>query len=152
MIGRNLLDNSRLISSVCFIQYWVQDCCRSESTGLYFTISHWSRYLGCVVTIPESFYVLTKILPDRVFIHTKERCGGAISVTERSWAGPISKVEPHISERFCAILWWGSFGAVLTSIGSRDGNVSWGRESAMKGLNTTSGAQFAALPLIKPVV
>ena len=82
----------------------------------------------------------------------KNGCGGAISVTERSPAAPISKVEPHISERFCAILWWGSFGAVLTSIGSCDGNVSRGRESAMKGLNTTSGAQFAALPLIKPVV
>ena len=54
----------------------------------------------------------------------KNGCGGAISVTERSWAAPISKVEPHISERFCAILWWGSFGAVLTSIGSCDGNVS----------------------------
>ena len=33
-----------------------------------------------------------------------------------------------------------------------DGNVSWRRESARKGLNMTSGAQFAALPLVKPVV
>ena len=41
-----------------------------------------------------------------VFLFTqKNACGGAISVTERSWAAPISKVEPHISERFCAILW-----------------------------------------------
>ena len=35
---------------------------------------------------------------------------------------------------------------------AQDGNVSWRRESARKGLNTTSGAQFAALPLVKPVV
>ena len=31
-------------------------------------------------------------------------------------------------------------------------NVSWRQESARKGLNTTSGAQFAALPLVKSVV
>ena len=37
-------------------------------------------------------------------------------------------------------------------IWQRDGNVSWRRESARKGLNTTSCAQFAALPLVKPVV
>ena len=34
----------------------------------------------------------------------------------------------------------------------QDGNVIWRRESARKGLNTISGAQFAALPLVKPVV
>ena len=37
-------------------------------------------------------------------------------------------------------------------IEQQDGNVSWRRESARKGLNTTSDAQFAALPLVKPVV
>ena len=30
--------------------------------------------------------------------------------------------------------------------------VCWRRESAQKGLNTTSGPQFASLPLVKPVV
>ena len=30
---------------------------------------------------------------------------GAISVTERSCAAPISKVESHISDRFCATVW-----------------------------------------------
>ena len=30
---------------------------------------------------------------------------GTISVTERSCASPILKVERHISDRFCAILW-----------------------------------------------
>ena len=37
-------------------------------------------------------------------------------------------------------------------IQQQDGKVSWRRESAQKGLNTTSGAQFPALPLVKPVV
>ena len=37
-------------------------------------------------------------------------------------------------------------------IWQQDGNVSWRRESARKGLNATSGAQFAALRLVKPVV
>ena len=31
-------------------------------------------------------------------------------------------------------------------------NVIWRRESARKGLNSTSGAQFAALTLVKPIV
>ena len=35
---------------------------------------------------------------------------------------------------------------------NKNGNVSWRRESARKGLNATSGAQFADLPLVKPVV
>ena len=34
----------------------------------------------------------------------------------------------------------------------QNGNVIWRRESARKGLNSTSGAQFAALSLVKPVV
>ena len=32
------------------------------------------------------------------------------------------------------------------------GNVIWRRESARKGLNSNSGAQFVVLPLVKPVV
>ena len=35
----------------------------------------------------------------------KSGCGGAISMTERSCVPPISKVEHHIADRFCAILW-----------------------------------------------
>ena len=31
----------------------------------------------------------------------------------------------------------------------QNGNISWRRESARKGLNTTSGAQLASLPLVK---
>ena len=27
------------------------------------------------------------------------------SVADRSWAAPISKVERHVSDRFCATLW-----------------------------------------------
>ena len=35
----------------------------------------------------------------------KSGCGGTISMTERSCVPPISKVEHHIADRFCAILW-----------------------------------------------
>ena len=35
----------------------------------------------------------------------KSGCGGAISMTERRCVPPISKVECHIVDRFCAILW-----------------------------------------------
>ena len=34
----------------------------------------------------------------------KNGCGGAVSVTERSCAAPIPKVERHLSDRFCAVL------------------------------------------------
>ena len=36
-------------------------------------------------------------------------------------------------------------------IKQQDRNVSWQRESKRKGLNITSSAQFAAVPLVKPV-
>ena len=35
----------------------------------------------------------------------KSGCGEAISMTERSCVPPISKLEHHIADRFCAILW-----------------------------------------------
>ena len=41
---------------------------------------------------------------------------------------------------------------LIRLIQQQDGKVSWLLESARKGLNTTSGAQFAALPLVKPMV
>ena len=37
-------------------------------------------------------------------------------------------------------------------IWQQNGNVSWRWESALKGVNAISGAQFSALPLTKPVV
>ena len=40
----------------------------------------------------------------------------------------------------------------IRPIWRQNGNVIWRRESARKGLNSTSGAQFAAQPLVKPVV
>ena len=39
-----------------------------------------------------------------VFTH-KNGDFGAISITERSCTAPISKMEPHISDTFCATLW-----------------------------------------------
>ena len=47
----------------------------------------------------------TKIISDRASVDTRAvSCGGANTVTERSCAAPISKVERHISDRFCAIV------------------------------------------------
>ena len=60
--------------------------------------------LGYVPSASDSFCAVMKIIPDRASVH-KNGCGGAISVTERSCVLPISKVEVHISDRFCAILW-----------------------------------------------
>ena len=58
--------------------------------------------LGYVHSASDSFCAVMKIIPDSSH---KNGCGGAISVTERSCVLPISKVEVHISDRFCAILW-----------------------------------------------
>ena len=41
---------------------------------------------------------------------------------------------------------------IIRLILQQDGNVSWRGESVRKELNTTFGAQFTALPLVKPVV
>ena len=60
---------------------------------------------GHVHSIPDSFRAGIKIILERVSVHTQKRCGGAISVTERSCAAPILNVERYISNGFCAILW-----------------------------------------------
>ena len=39
-----------------------------------------------------------EIIPYRVLFTLKKCCGGALSVTKRSCAAPISKVESHISD------------------------------------------------------
>ena len=54
--------------------------------------------LRYVRTIQDSFSAAAKIIPDRASVHSKNGCGGAISVTERSCAAPISKVVSHISD------------------------------------------------------
>ena len=52
-------------------------------------------------TIQDSFCAGTKPIPDRASLPGTHKNGysGAISVTERSWAAPVSKVESHISNR-----------------------------------------------------
>ena len=58
-------------------------------------------------TMPLGSCVSTKTIPDRDCVHTQVKNGdfGAISITERSCTAPISKMEPHISDKFCATLW-----------------------------------------------
>ena len=57
----------------------------------------------------------TKLCP-RKFTHENGDFG-SIYVTERSYAAPTSKVESHISDRFCAILWCG--------VNTSDAEVNW---------------------------
>ena len=45
---------------------------------------------------------------------------------------------------------WRSLVTIVRLIKQQNGNVTWWRKSARKGLNSTSGAQFAALLLLKP--
>ena len=42
-----------------------------------------------------------------LFTQTKNDDLSAMNVTKQSKAAPISKVEPHFSDRFCATLWCG---------------------------------------------
>ena len=61
--------------------------------------------LGCVRTIQESFCVCRKSIPGIGLLFThKNGDFGLISVTERSCAAPVSKVERYISDRFCVTL------------------------------------------------
>ena len=54
---------------------------------------------------PIPFAPRTKIKPDRASVLTqKNGCGGANSEKKRSLATPISKVERHISDKYCAIV------------------------------------------------
>ena len=58
----------------------------------------------------DSFWAATKIMSietDRAFVQTQETDVDfvAISGTDQSFAASITKVESHISDRFCAILW-----------------------------------------------
>ena len=44
-------------------------------------------------------------VPDMASVLThKNGCGGAISIKERSFAVPISKVDRHISYKYCSIV------------------------------------------------
>ena len=68
----------------------------------------------------------------------KSGCGGAISMTERSCAPPISKVEHHIADRFCAILWCSvntyltRRGSKIRSFSSDDGNSNENVKKAIR--------------------
>ena len=72
----------------------VQSCCFARNGGV--------KNSGHVHTIPETFCARAKIIRIGPLLTHKNGCGGAISGTERSCAAPISKVERHTSDRFCA--------------------------------------------------
>ena len=93
----------------------------------------------------------------------------------RGCIAPVSRghgFKPRWSPEFCCLfifqilrgsffIWFTHFSwlSIKRTLGSgpkvsaleRVPNVKWERESARKGLNATSGTQFAALPLVKPV-
>ena len=54
-------------------------------------------------TVPDS-PVLRQHSYELPFTHIKDL--GTISVTRRNCASPVSKVERHISDRFCSTLWY----------------------------------------------
>ena len=58
-----------------------------------------------VHTVPQTFCARAKIIRIWPLLTHENGCGGTISATKRSCAAPISKVERHTSERFCAKLW-----------------------------------------------
>ena len=55
--------------------------------------------LAVVHTIPDSFCAGMKTIPGRALFTHKNGDFGAVSVTERSCAAPISKLESRISDR-----------------------------------------------------
>jgi len=75
----------------------VQSCCFARNCGV--------KNSGHVHTILETFSKQAKIIRIGTLLTHKNGCGGAISVKKRSCAAPISKVERHTSDRFCAKFW-----------------------------------------------
>ena len=63
---------------------------------------HRNARLGCVLTTP--FTPARKPFRKGLLFTDKNRDFGANSMTERSCAEQISKLERHISERFCSTL------------------------------------------------
>ena len=61
--------------------------------------------LGLTVVIPDSSYAGTKIILDRPLFTYKIGDFGTMFVTEQSCPAPISKVESHTSDKFCATMW-----------------------------------------------
>ena len=66
-----------------------------------------TTHLGYVHTIPDSFWAAKKIILDKEGFCSNTENGdfGWISMTERSCAAPITKVERHLSDSLCASLW-----------------------------------------------
>lgn len=82
-------------------------------------VCYWFFFLFHSVTQNFMLFIGTKIIPDRASIHTQNSDFGAITVTERSWAEHIPKVEP-----LCVILWCSvnTYSGRRGSEGARTGN------------------------------
>ena len=64
-----------------------------------------SGFVGYVHSASKSFCAVKKIIPHKLLFTHMNSCDVTISVTERSCAAPISKVERDLSDRFFAVLW-----------------------------------------------
>ena len=56
---------------------------------------------GYVHNIPDSFCNGKKTIPDRASVHDKNGDFKAISITELSYASPVSNVESHVLDMIC---------------------------------------------------
>ena len=94
----------------------------------------------------------------------KRNDSGRICRLTLSWKAPSTQIriflKPHLYIVFSRIALSSGLPSThetsesslrnIRMILQQNGSVSWRRESARKGLNTTSGAQLASLPLVKP--
>ena len=84
------------------------------------------RLFWIAFALPSKLYRLGPL-----FTHTNG-CGCPISVTERSCVAPISKVERHISDSFCASLW--SRTTSISSLFASQSNIhSYNTRSSLRG-------------------
>ena len=95
----------------------------------------------------------------------KQNDSGHICRLTLSWKAPSTQNRIFLKQHLYIVFTWIALSSGLPSTHEtsesshrnirmtlqQNGSVSWRRERARKGLNTTSGAQFAALPLVKPV-
>ena len=90
---------------------------------------------------------------------------GHICKLTASWKAPSTQIRIFFKPQLYTLFTWIDLPSGIPStretsessyrnirlIKQQNGNISWRQESARKGLNATSGAQFAALSLVKPV-
>ena len=118
------------------------------SAGYFWKGRIFPLVLGYVHSASKSFCAVKKIIPHKLLFTHMNGCDVTISVTERSCAAPISKVERDLSDRFFAVLWC-KVNTYSACCGSKEVGVTTGTEVNIQewGLESMSAPNPLGQPL-----